>query len=201
MTDFGERRNSITVIIGRKASGKSSAAAELVQDEPRRLYIDPMREFTNGVVITKYDDLVRYLKPLLHQKYSAVFRSISDEELLAAIALPTANGDPEHPPMPGLTIIIDEADRWCNAQRAEKPLHDLANYGRHFRVSVVFVARRAAELPKTIRANADRFIIGYTFEPRDVEYLEEFIGPEKAAEVRALPAPIPGQKPKMVHWP
>lgn len=196
-----DRRNEITIIIGRKGSGKSSAAAELVQDIPRRLYIDPMRCFTDGVVIHRYADLVTYLKPLLHSRYSAIFRSLSDEELLAAIHLPTANNNPEAPPMPGAVVVVDELDKWCTPMSAPEPIRNLANYGRHFEVSGVFIARRAAEIPKTIRAMADRYIIGHTFDPGDVDALEEFIGPEKAREVRELPLPIPGQKPPMVSWP
>lgn len=199
---IGDRRNELTVIIGRKGSGKSSKAAELVKDHQRRLYIDPMRCFTDGVIIHKYADLVAYLKPLVHStRYSAVFRSLSDDELLAAIHLPTANRNPEAAPMPGAIVVVDEVDKWCTSSSAPESIRDLANYGRHFEVSAVFIARRAAEIPKTIRAMADRFIIGHTFDPGDVAALEEFIGPEKAEEVRAIPAPVAGTKPVMVEWP
>jgi len=197
-----DRQNELTIVVGRKGSGKSSAAAELVKDHPRRLYIDPMRCFTDGVIIHRYADLVAYLKPLIHSsRYSAVFRSLSDEDMLAAIHLPTANGNPEAPPMPGAIVVIDEVDKWCNSQSAPESIRNLANYGRHFNVSAVFIARRAAEIPKTIRAMADRYVIGHTFDPGDVAALEEFIGPEKAEEVRAIPAPVPGTKPIMVEWP
>ncbi|HJQ27678.1 MAG TPA: hypothetical protein VKA60_27590 [Blastocatellia bacterium] len=194
------RQNDLTVIVGKKNCGKSSRARSLALTRPRRIYIDPMHEYLDGVIIRDFASLASYLRSHVHDKYAIVFRSMNDAEILAAIAIAT-RGSPENPPLPGVTYIIDEADRLCSARSIPEPIHRLANYGRHFRASAIFIARRAKMLPGDIRANADRYIIGQTFEPGDVDYMREYIGDEKAAAVQAIPPRKEGEAGVFVEWP
>lgn len=194
------RRNDITIIVGRKGSGKSSRAREIARDRERRIYIDVMHEYTDGVIVRDFASLAAYLREKAYSRYSIVFRSLDEKEMLAAIAIAT-HGSPESPPLPGVTYIIDETDRLCSARSMPESLHRLANYGRHFQASAIFIARRAKALPADIRASADRYIIGNTFEPGDVEYMREYIGDEKAEAVKAIPPRGEGQAGVFVEWP
>lgn len=194
------RENELTIVIGKKDCGKSSRARALALTRPRRIYIDPMHEYVDGVIIRDFPSLASYLRAHVHDRYAIVFRSMDDDEIMEAIALAT-HGSPEAPALPGVTYIIDEVDRLCSARSIPEPLHRLANYGRHFRASAIFIARRAKMLPADIRANADRYIIGQTFEPGDVDYLREFIGDAKADEVKALPPREPNKPGHFVEWP
>jgi hypothetical protein len=197
---MSDRENDITVIVGKKDCGKSSVARELALTRRRRIYIDPMHEYTDGVIIRDFPALAAYLRNKAHDRYAIVFRSMDDNEILAAIAIATY-GSPESPALPGVTYIIDEADRLCSSRSMPAPIHRLANYGRHFRASAIFIARRAKMLPADIRANADRYIIGQTFEPSDVDYMREYIGDVKAEAVKAIPARAPGKPGAFVEWP
>lgn len=194
------RQNDLTVIVGKKNCGKSSRARSVALTRPRRIYIDPMHEYTDGVIIRDFASLAAYLRAHVHDKYAIVFRSMDDAEIMAAIAIATS-GSPENPPLPGVTFIIDEADRICSARSLPEPLHRLINYGRHFQCSAIFIARRAKMLPGDLRANADRYIIGQTFEPGDVDYMREYIGEEKAQAVRDIPAREAGRPGVFVEWP
>ena len=194
------RENDLTIIIGRKGCGKSSRARAIALERKRRIYIDPMHEHTDGVIVRDFPSLASYLKSHAHSNYAVVFRSLDEKEMLAAIAIAT-RGSPENPPLPGVTYIIDEIDRFCSSRSLPEPLHRLANYGRHFSASALFIARRAKALPSDIRANADRYIIGQTFEPGDAEYMREYIGDEKAEAVKAIPPRVEGQPGVFVEWP
>lgn len=194
------RENELVVIVGRKGSGKTTVARKLARERPRRIYIDPMHEYTDGVIVRRFADLAAYLRNKAYDRYAVVFRSMNDDEMLAAIAIAT-RGEPENPPLPGVTYIIDEADRLCSARSMPAPIQLLANYGRHFGASAIFVARRAKMLPLDVRANADRYIIGQTFEPGDVDYMREYIGDEKAEAVKALPTRGEGQAGVFIEWP
>lgn len=194
------RENDITIIVGRKGCGKSSRAREIAIERPRRIYIDVMHEYTDGVIVRDFPSLAVYLKDKAYGRYSVVFRSLDQRELLAAIAIAT-HGSPERPPLPGVTYIVDETDRLATVRSLPQPLHRLANYGRHFSASAIFVARRAKALPADIRASADRYIIGQTFEPGDAEYMREYIGDDKAEAVKAIPARAEGQPGVFVEWP
>jgi hypothetical protein len=159
-----------------------------------------MHEYTDGVIIRSFPALAAYLRNKAHDRYAVVFRSMDDREILAAIAIAT-HGSPESPALPGVTYVIDEADRLCSARSMPAPIHRLANYGRHFQASAIFIARRAKMLPADIRANADRYIIGQTFEPGDADYMREYIGDEKADAVQAIPPRAANQPGVFVEWP
>lgn len=160
-----------------------------------------MHEHTDGVIVRSYDALVDYIRPRLHANYAVILRTLNEDHVYAALALATANDDPEHPPLPGVTYIIDEADKYCAPENMIDPVRRIANYGRHFQVSAIFVARRAKRLHIDVRSNADRYIIGLTFEPHDVDALEEFIGTDLAERVRAIEPAPPGVAPVFVEWP
>lgn len=194
------RENDITIIVGRKGSGKSSRAKAIARERTRRIYIDVMHEYTDGVIVRDFASLAAYLRTRVYENYSVVFRSLDEKEMLAAIAIAT-RGSPENPPLPGVTYIVDEADRLCSARSMPEALHRLANYGRHFKASAIFIARRAKALPLDIRASADRYIIGNTFEPGDVEYMREWIGDDNAEKVKAIPPRAEGQPGIFVEWP
>ena len=194
------RENDVTIIVGRKGCGKSSRARAIALDRPRHIYIDAMHEYTDGVIVRDFPSLAAYLKNKAYDRYSVVFRSMDEREILAALAIGT-KGSPENPPLPGVTYIVDETDRLCSARSMPEAVHRLANYGRHFGVSAIFIARRAKALPADIRASADRYIIGQTFEPGDVDYMREYIGDDKAEAVKAIPPRADGQPGVFVEWP
>lgn len=194
------RENDLTIIIGRKGCGKSSRAREIAKERERRIYIDVMHEYTDGVIVRDFASLAAYLREKAYSRYSIVFRSLDEREMLAAIAIGT-KGSPENPPLPGVTYVIDETDRFCSARSFPESLHRLVNYGRHFGASAIFIARRAKALPTDMRAAADRYIIGQTFEPGDADYMREYIGDEKAEAVKAIPPRAEGQPGVFVEWP
>jgi energy-coupling factor transporter ATP-binding protein EcfA2 len=196
----GARENELVVIIGKKGSGKSTRARKLALSCPRRIYIDSMHEHTDGVIVRSFDALVEYLRPRVHSNYAVILRTIDEQHIYAALSLGT-KGTPEAPPLPGVTYIVDEADKYSAPENIIPPIRSIANYGRHFQVSAIFVARRAKRLHIDVRSNADRYIIGHTFEPRDVDAIEEFIGLELAQRVRDIPQRVEGVAPVFVEWP
>src|SRR5674476_380254 len=96
------RENDITIIVGRKGCGKSSRAKEIARERPRRIYMDAMHEYTDGVIVRDFASLAAYLRDKAHSRYSVVFRSLDEREILAALAIATY-GSPEAPPLPGVT--------------------------------------------------------------------------------------------------
>jgi energy-coupling factor transporter ATP-binding protein EcfA2 len=179
------RENSITVVVGKKGSGKTTLARDLVLAAPRRIIMDPMWEHRDGVIVNSFAGLVSYLRPLRHSRYAVVFRSMDDDERDAVIDLLT-DGEPTNAPLPGVTVLLDEVDRMCSPSTIPEGLRRLVNYGRHFNVSLVAVARRPRQMHRDVTANADRICIGQTQEPRDLDYLAEFIGQELADRAAGL---------------
>lgn len=182
----GDRRNEITVILGKKGAGKSTVARSLILDKPRRIIIDPMWEHARlGVTVDDFDAMVRYIRPLRHGRYAVVLRTLDDDDRDRALALVT-EGKPTDPPLPNCTLLVDEIDRMCSAHSIPAPLHRIVNYGRHFSVSLIALARRPRAMHRDITAMADRIIVGEMQEPADLEYLAEFIGESLAERASGL---------------
>lgn len=182
---MSDRRNTITAIFGKKGSGKTTEARRRVRAADRRIIIDPMFEYTEGVIVESFDALAAYVRPLRLHRYAIVLRTLDDDDVHRTIELATA-GSPEAPALPGVTLLIDEADRLCSAVSITEGMRRLFNYGRHFGVSVIAVARRPRAVHRDVTANADVIVIGQTQEPRDLDYLAEFVGEAGASRATEL---------------
>lgn len=180
------RTNEVRVYVAKKGSGKTTLVRRALVTFPRRLIVDPMREYREGVVVEGFDALAAYLERMrVAPRYSVVLRTMDDDERDAVLDLVTA-GSPEDPPLPGVLIVLDEVDRICTPYDIKPGLKRLVNYGRHYGASLFAVSRRPRAMHRDITANADRIIVGQTQEPGDVEYLREFTGPEFAARAMKL---------------
>lgn len=187
MTDDA-RHAELWCYFGKRGCGKTTRALADMRARERRIYLDPMYEHRDGVIVESYADLIAYVRPLRHARYSIVLRSLDPSDHLATLGLATS-GTPEDPPLPGVTFLVDEADRLCSPSSIPPQLDRLANYGRHYRASALIVARRASTVHASLRALADRIHFGATDFPRDVDAVAQYIGPELAERVRQLSKP------------
>jgi len=167
------RENEIILILGMKGSGKSTKAREVIREHRRKIWIDPMFEHSDGVIVENFNDLVKYVEPLRHTSYSVILRTTTDGEAEKLITLLT-RGQPGQSLLPGATVMIDELDKLCSPTSVPEGIRRLANYGRHFGVNVIGVSRRPKSIARDFTANADRIIIGKIQEPSDLKYIEEF---------------------------
>lgn len=180
-----ERSNVLTFVVGRKGSGKTTWARRRLLEFPRRIIIDPMWEYREGVVVRTVADLAEYVRPLRYHRYSVVLRG-SNEDGLAVCEILTA-GEPTNPTLPGALLVMDELDRYCSPHYLPDGLQAVINYGRHYSVSFIGISRRPKRVHRDVTANVDEIICYQTQEPGDVKYLAEFIGEDVAAKLPGLP--------------
>jgi hypothetical protein len=79
-----------------------------------------------------------------------------------------------------MIYAIDEVDRFTSAGFTPSGLDYLINQGRHVQVSLVATSRRPAQVPRELTSQAHLFFIFRNTEPRDLSYLEQYIGSEAA---------------------
>lgn len=85
-----------------------------------------------------------------------------------------------------LIYAIDEVDRFSSAGFAPPGLEYLINQGRHVQVSLLGSSRRPAQVPRELTSQAHCFYIFRMTEPRDLSYLEEYIGGDAARRLPQL---------------
>lgn len=181
------RDNNFTLVFGKKHSGKSFKSRQLVAEYPRRIIVDPMREYRDGVIVTSFADAHEYLGGVKdNARFSVILRTLDkgDEYKMIDLCL---YGEPDNPLLPNTVLYLDEMDRLCGPSSLPPSMNKLANYGRHYGISLIGVARSPKKLHGDFMRNADVILVGKMNQPSDVDYLNEYIGSDLCERARALP--------------
>lgn len=179
------RKNEVTLLFGKKGGGKSTLARKLAKRYARRVYLDPMFEVRDAVIATSFHDLALYVGARGTGSFSVALRTLDMHEELRTVELLT-HGDPERPLFPGTLIVLEEMDRLCSPNSLPPGMQRLANYARHFGVSIIGVARSPKRIHPDFRRAADVIYVGAMNEPADVDYLNEYVGNDFCDRARAL---------------
>jgi len=179
-----EVQNRIVGLIGRKGSGKSSHLSGLLRYCPRFVVFDVMGEHAPSNEKNRFEkpaELARFLK------WS------HGQDTFAGVYVPAA--DPEED-IEEVSRLVYACGHLCFACE-EVPLYTQAGYmpplfgklirtGRHQQIDICWTAQRAAEVPKTLTALTDVWVLFSQTEPRDLSALADRCGREVADRVERL---------------
>jgi hypothetical protein len=84
------------------------------------------------------------------------------------------------------TLVIEEVDMYCSAQKPLPALDRLLRYGRHRDISVIAISRRPADVPRLLTAQADEVVTFQQTEPRDLAWIRARSGQEQMQQVQNL---------------
>lgn len=165
-------KSNITIIFGKRGSGKSTLTKKLALPEPRLIIFDTLGEYDKeGVVITNILDLLYYLKKNHHKKFKIVFcpldLQINFNYVCEAIYT-----------IGKLTFAIEEVDAFCSPFSTPLEFQKIIRYGRHRDISIIANTRRPVEMSRLLSSQANRIISFVQHEPRDIAYLKSIIGPD-----------------------
>jgi hypothetical protein len=178
-----EVQNSIVGIVGRKGTGKSTYLRELLRRCPRFVVFDVMAEHS-GQGHNRFESgaqLGRFLKwSRDKQTFAGAYVPGGDleEEIEEASRLVYARGQ--------VCFACEEVPLYTHPGYMPPLLGKLIRTGRHRQIDIVWTAQRAAEVPKTLTALTDIWILFSQVEPRDLGALVDRCGREVADRVAAL---------------
>ncbi len=181
---MSEIQNRIIGIVGRKGSGKSSRVGDLLRYCPRFVVFDVMGEHArqDGKNLCESPgQLASFLKWSREQKtFAGVYIPDGDleEEIEEVSRGIYARGD--------LCFVCEEVPLYTQAGYMPPLFGKLIRTGRHQQIDVAWTAQRAAEVPKTLTALTDVWILFSQTEPRDLSALADRCGPDIAERVAGL---------------
>jgi hypothetical protein len=174
----------VQVVFGRRGSGKSVLSRELLAQAVKSgrkigVMVDTLLEHVD---LPQID--IHSLRLLVSGGYCSVVRvAVPDVEHFGQVRDALRDTAEQSP---GVVLAIDEVSYWTKPNQTAPALSDLIRYGRHWRVDLLGVARRAAETSRELTSQADELYTFAVHEPRDLAYFGEIMPAEVCAKIPAL---------------
>jgi hypothetical protein len=176
-------RNLIATIVGQKGSGKTVLTIKIAKYFPRVIAFDTVGQYGERDGFEVKWGRMQGARALVDMNKRLAFRiSLRADEVEDLLALMEVAYD-----VPDTLIIVDETPWYCSPSQFPVQLSRLVRYGRHRRISQLYVAQRASEIHRSITAQSDIIVSFKQREPRDVKYLIDAGGGEDARRVEELP--------------
>lgn len=164
----------LRVVIGKGGMGKSTLIRHQVERHKRVLVFDPKAEPDYARGFDVIDDpalLVDAFRAVGRGPIRVAWRGVASMgrdafEHANRVAWAAEN----------LTVVWEEVDVWVQTGRLPDWAFKIANEGRHRDIRVLACARRPARVSRDLTANASRIVVFHVTEPRDLEYLREYMG-------------------------
>jgi len=179
----------ITLIFGKRGSGKSYLAGKLIENEPRLIIFDVMSEYKDGVVFgtEDYDQFLEFWRHLYRKQFRIVYQPIiPDAEAEHICDLVYALGN--------CCFMIEEVECFCTAYQISDNFAAIVQRGRHKNITVIGITQRPYGIHRLLTSQAKEIFIFNTNEPRDREYLRTLLGQEIESKLDAL------KQYEYVHW-
>lgn len=169
----------ITLIFGKRGSGKSYLAARLLEATERIVIYDTLGEYRQGAVFDNVGDLARFWHRNHGLRFRLIYRPTDPEGEFEQIAnLVWLCGD--------VTFLVEEIDIFSSPHQIGPAFQNVVQRGRHKNISLVGISQRPFGIHRLLTSQAKEIYIFSTNEPRDREYLRNLLGTNIEATLDGL---------------
>lgn len=179
-----ERQNKIVCVAGRKGSGKSTKAREILERCDRLFLFDTMGEHV--WIPDRFESLTDADIFILGTPYVDTFEAslvpegddpVSEFTECCSVCYDVGN----------MLFAVEEVPMLdMSAGHMPRRFNKIVRLGRHRNLSLLYTAQRLAEVPRALTAATDVFVLFCHSEPRDLEAIADRCGGEIARKVQSL---------------
>lgn len=178
--------DELILVMGRRGCGKSYLAKKIQEIWPRRIIIDSLNEYTDGIIVNSFSefcDKLIILKEKNIRKFVLIFKfnpeeGSSTEVFDQILRISYYFGD--------VQIVIEEIQRYSSPHFLSKWLENCLFVGRHQKISMLFTTQRPGMLNKGILSQCAHVFCGQLIDKNDINYVSGFLG-DKSRELTTLP--------------
>lgn len=169
-----EQADCITVL-GTRGTGKSTLARKISGAWPRKVIIDPINDWTEGLIVRSFNEFSLKLGQFKREEkrsFTIIFRFSPDdhnkEEILDEVLRLCFH-------FTDLQVIIDEVQLFASPQYVSTYLKNILFLGRHKKVSLMAITQRPSQLNKNILSQSAHVFAGQLHEKNDLRVISDFL--------------------------
>lgn len=165
------------VVVGGASSGKSTLVKEVLKTVPSYVVYDVERQYELPRGQTLEEVTLLLSKKNYKVAYSPILKDFDDLDNFCKIIYYRASG---------FTFVLEESGSFDIAkQRKNNYVKALVDSGRHRKLSTIFIARRAKDIPPSAIAGATKIVSFAQRRPEDIAYINSYLNCEGIEKVNA----------------
>lgn len=171
----------VTIVIGKRGSGKSYLVKKMIADHRRLLVYDIMSEYTGGIVFgpETIREFAAFWRHVYKKDFRFIYRPVQPKQEIDYLArLVFALGN--------LTFVVEEIDSICTAYDLPETFSRIIARGRHRNITLIGVTPAPFGIHRDLTRQAKEIYVFSTNEPRDRIYLRNLLGQEIDSKLDAL---------------
>lgn len=169
----------ITLIFGKRGSGKSYLAKTLIAKHNRLVIFDTLSEYVQGVVFDDPEKFKSFWREHYRQNFRLIYRPLNPDQEIDPIAeLVFALGN--------VTFVVEEIDCYCTSFQISESFAHIIQRGRHKNIELIGVTQRPYGIHRLLTSQAKEIYVFATNEPRDRDYLKNLLGIEVEDKLNQL---------------
>lgn len=182
----GEQQNRLIACAGRKGSGKSTKAREILQQCPRVFIFDTAGDhaWTPDTLETVDQSILYLLETPKYGTFQARYVPESDDEEETEFTEICATVYDQGNLMFGIEEVVMIPG--MSPGQSPKKFRRICRLGRHRNVDMLYTTQRLGECPRLLTSATDIFILFAHTEPLDLDRISERCGPDIARKVASF---------------
>ena len=171
----------ITIVIGKRGSGKSYLVKKMIAKEKNLFVWDLMSEYEQGVIFEQETqaEMIEWWRSHYRRPHRIVYRPLNPNAEIEFIANCIYS-------LGNVTFVVEEIDSVCTTFDMPVAFHSIIQRGRHKNITLIGVTPAPFGIHRNLTRQAKEIYIFNTNEPRDVQYLTNLLGSAIADKIQSL---------------